>query len=135
MRPVILREAVEGHHALPVAAQRLGGLRKELAVATDELIAKPLAFGASLSVGHLAQQLLRLRPHLLLVFASGAVAGSPLAYLSPVDHAYRHSFGDSTPSQVSVVTRRRPPNLFPAGVLACTRRRPTSRRAGEVCPI
>src|ERR1039457_7239994 len=62
MRPVILREAVEGHHPLPVAAQGLDCLRIELLIAGRELIPQPLAFRAGLGVWNLAQQLLGCGP-------------------------------------------------------------------------
>src|SRR6202140_5526710 len=62
---MMFRKAIEGPHALPVAAQRLNRLGAELAIAGGELIAQPLAFSPACGVGNLAQQFLRRGPLLL----------------------------------------------------------------------
>ncbi len=52
MNPVFFRECVEGHHAIPVAQERVDGLRIRLAVQADEGVALPLTLVLGRSIGH-----------------------------------------------------------------------------------
>lgn len=63
MNPVFFRECVEGHHAIPVAQERVDGLGICLAVQADEGVALPLTLVLRRSIGHGLEHLggLRLR--------------------------------------------------------------------------
>ena len=58
--PVLLREAEEGHHPLPIPLERLDRLRMRLPIARCKSVAQPLGLGLGFGVDNPTQQVLRL---------------------------------------------------------------------------